>query len=409
MGGAFAAGANSSTFFAQGQKAYNAGQRKEALRLFRKAEAQGMKKASLYYNIGVCSYSLKQYPEAKAAFQEVIVLSKDMAPLAHYNLGLIGMREGNRQEMIAGFETAIATSSDPKIRDMAAAALDENNVRQRAGATPYAGYFEISVGYDDNIELYSDLLGSKGDGDWFTEVFAAGTMPINGGTFRRGTQLFGSMYYQKFADYDEYDLGTVAVGVQYLFDYNGWKIKPGVDYSYTIQDTKSYDQTPSFSIKGRHGFYWDTQIRLSYKISYIDILDSTYDATQGTRNKFRTEIIKKWQKTSVSLRYTLELNSRDSDDLSPTRNTVAVKVRHRFTDQFSGVASVAFRNSSYDNTVAYDRDEDRWKTTLRGIYKIDPIWTVVADYTYSDNEDNQAYARYNYTRSVSALRLERSF
>ena len=409
VGISFAATSNSSTLFQQGQKAFASGQRDKALSLFRQAEAEGMTKASLYYNIGVCTYSLGKYEESKDAFNKVIECNKDMAPLAHYNLGLIGMKEGNRGEMINGFETAMNTSSDPKIRDMAAAALDENNVGVEEKAALYVGYMELSVGYDDNIELYSDLLGSKGDGDWFSEFFAAGTMPINGGTYRKGTQLFGSVYYQKYADYSEYDLGTADVGIQYLFDYKGWQLKPAVEYAYTIQDVKSYDQTPSFSILGKHAFYWDTQVRLSYRLSYIDILDSDYDAIKGTRNRFKAEVIKQWKKTRVSLKYTLELNSRDNDDLSPTRNTIAVKVRHRFTDTFSGVGIVSYRNSSYDNTDQYDRDEDRWKTTLRGTYKLTPIWNVSADYTYSDNDDNPEYERFNYTRSVTALRLERSF
>jgi hypothetical protein len=405
----FAVGATSSSLFQQGQQAFKAGQRGKALSLFKQAEAKGMNKASLYYNIGVCSYSLGEYEQSKKAFNKVIDLNKDMAPLAHYNLGLIAMKEGNRGEMISGFETAMTTSTDSKIRDMAAAALDENEVVAGESSSPYMGYFEVSVGYDDNIELYSGLLGSKDDGDWFTEFFAAATMPIKGGTYKKGTQLFGSVYYQKYADYSEYDLGTADVGVQYLFTYRGWQLKPAVDYAYTIQDVKSYDQTPTFSLQGRHSFYWDTEIRLTYRLSYIDILDSDYDAIEGTRNKFRAEVIKKWQKTSVSLKYTLELNDRDNDDLSPTRNTIAVKVRHRFNDRFSGTGIVSFRNSSYDNTAAYDRDEDRWKTTLRGSYVLTPIWNLTADYTYSDNEDSPEYDRYNYTRNVGALRLERSF
>ena len=405
----FAVAANSSALFAQGQQAFKAGQRDKALSLFRQAEAKGMAKASLYYNIGVCTYSLEKYSESKEAFNKVIELNKDMAPLAHYNLGLIGMKEGNRSAMITGFETAMDTSSDAKIRDMAAAALEENNVALSESGKPYMGFFEVSVGYDDNIELYSDLLGSKGDGDWFSEIFATGVMPIQGGTYQKGAQVYGSVYYQKFIDYDEYDLGTADVGVRYLADYKDWEMKTGVDYAYTIQDVKSYDQTPSFNIQGKHDFYWDTQIRLSYRLSYIDILDSDYDAIEGVRNKFRAEIMKRWKKTSASVKYTLELNNRDSDDLSPTRNTVAVKVRHRFTDRFTGTGIVSYRNSSYDNTAAYDRDEDQWKTTLRGMYQLTPVWNVTADYTYSDNEDNPEYKRYNYTRSVTALRLERSF
>lgn len=368
-----------------------------------------MNKASLYYNIGVSAYSLGKYKQSKQAFLKVIALNKDMAPLAHYNLGLIAMKEGNRPEMIKGFETAMNTSSDAKIRDMAAAALDENNVDVAEATTPYMGYMELSIGYDDNIELYSNLLGTNGDGDWFSEVFAAGTMPIAGDTYQKGAQLFGSLYYQKFTDYSQYDLGTADIGAQYLVDYAGWQLKPAVDYAYTIQDVKSYDQTPSFSIQGKHAFYGDSQIRLSYRLSYIDILDASYDAIKGTRNKFRAEVIKKWRQTRVSVKYTLELNNRKSTDLSPTRNTLALKLQQRFTDKFSGEGLVAFRKSNYDNSAAYDRSEDRWETTLRGRYDLTPLWGLSADYTYINNKDNPEYARYNYTRSVSAVRVERSF
>ena len=409
IGWAFAAGLTNSELFQQGQKAFNAGQQTQALSLFKQAEAKGMNKASLYYNIGVCTYSLKQYPQSKAAFEKVISLNDDMAPLAHYNLGLIAMKENNHQAMVHSFQTAMTTSSDIKIRNLAAAALEKNRVTKPSDSRSYIGFMEVSVGYDDNIELYSDLLGSNGDGDWFTELFTATTIPVVGGTFKQGTQLFGSAYYQKYADYNEYDLGSADIGVQYLFDLGKWHIKPSIDYAYTIQDIKSYDQTPTFSLRGQHPFYWNTQVRLGYRFSYIDILDSDYDAIEGTRNKFQAEIIKKWQQTRISLKYILELNNRDDDDLSPTRNTISAKVQHHFTDHFSATGIVSFRNSNYDNTATYDRDEDRWKTTLRAMYQINPLWSVTADYTYSDNEDNPEYKRYNYTRNVGALRLERSF
>jgi tetratricopeptide (TPR) repeat protein len=152
-----ACGVDASVLFADGERAFAAGDYGEALRLFMAAREAGSTGPSSYYNIGVSQYLLRDYGAAEDTFTALAAEFPAMRELAEYNRGLALRADGNLDEARVAFARA-RTSDDEKIASLADAQLSELGAPLRADAGSWSAYISGGLGYDDNVALLDDLL-----------------------------------------------------------------------------------------------------------------------------------------------------------------------------------------------------------------------------------------------------------
>ena len=88
-----------------------------AIARFKSAEKKGMASANLYYNLGSAYYKIEQYAASKEYFTRVTAYP-DKRALAEFNLGMIAIKQNDKNTALSHFEYAAANSSNKKIVDL---------------------------------------------------------------------------------------------------------------------------------------------------------------------------------------------------------------------------------------------------------------------------------------------------
>ena len=130
--------ADASALFADGERAFAAGDYHEALQSFTAAREAGSAGPSTHYNIAVCQYRLRDYDAAEATFAALAAEFPALRELAEYNRGLALRARGDPAEARVAFERARA-SDDDKIVALADAQLGELGPARTAARTRWNG------------------------------------------------------------------------------------------------------------------------------------------------------------------------------------------------------------------------------------------------------------------------------
>ena len=398
-------GQTASELFNEGQRAFKAGNHEGALTYFLDARNAGMKKSSLYYNLGVCHYSLGQYSEAAVAFK-IIISNLEMAPLAYYNLGLIALKDSDNRTASYWFQKAYETTSNDKLRVLASAALDK--VDEKIGDS-WSRYLSFALGHDDNVEFTTDseTLQTSDKSDFFAEVYGLVIKPVLGGTSSAGPLFSMSGSYLEYFDLDDYDSGNINAGLFYRNTFKGIRLKSGADYTYTLLDGSSFEQVPSASIQGKYLLNASVLLRLRYRLSYLDILDSDYDYLEGWRHQVLAEFRWKCKRLYSTFGYVLELNDRDNEDYSPIRHTVSAGFDLALNHDWKVLLRMSYRKSDYNIDGMSDREEERFIGKAGIGYFLEKGWEIRGEYEHIHNESN--YTAYDYDRNIISLSLARTF
>lgn len=143
--------------FNEANSAFRNGAYDAALAGYSDALANGKNSSRLFYNMGLAHYHLGQYSEARWAYTEA---AKDdrMAALAHYQLGVLANREGDRKSAERWFKRSRANADSPKLRQMSVRALEKIGASQ----PHFEWVFSAGFGHDSNAfrapnTSYTDL------------------------------------------------------------------------------------------------------------------------------------------------------------------------------------------------------------------------------------------------------------
>src|SRR5262245_16338789 len=88
-----------------------------ALDAFEAAAAAGMTGPEVPFSTAACASRLGRWSRAASAFREV-ARTPEMAPLAHYNLGLVALGDGKRDEAARWFAQAERETTDEALRSL---------------------------------------------------------------------------------------------------------------------------------------------------------------------------------------------------------------------------------------------------------------------------------------------------
>ncbi|MEN8141648.1 MAG: tetratricopeptide repeat protein [Thermodesulfobacteriota bacterium] len=398
--------ASAASYFQQGRQAFVQKNYQQAIILFQKAEAAGMERPALVYNLGVSAYKAGDYPLARQSFQKLLAVP-EMAELARYNLGLVALRSKDYQAAAALFRQVAEGSGDAKLQDLAAAGLRRCRAEIETKKSWY-GFVSVGAGYDDNIELYTDLLGASAEDDWFTEIMASGRKEVGPGP--AGLAIFASGFYQRFSSESQYDQGLADIGLSYLAGTRKASLEVRGDYAYTILDGEGLEQTPSLILQGRYLFTAQASLRLKGRRSYVDIQRDDLAYLTGWRDQLLAEFAWQDETLALSTSFGREDNERDSPEFSPLRHSVAIKARlgRRAGLHFSGRGE--YRRSTFA-MIATSGERQEERVTIGGEISC-PLpagWFLDLEHTRVENDANRGYDSYDYSRNISLMRLERLF
>lgn len=393
--------------FQSGMEASKRGAYDQALEHFSAARAAGMAKPALHYNIGVCYYKLEKYQEAEEAFRKTAE-SPAMAALAHYNLGLIFLKKSDTDKAAYWFRRAYEDSKNEKLRLMATNALDRLNGKN--GQDVWAQYASLGLGYDDNVELLAqtETLQTSGQGDFFTEVFGHISGPLGRSQVGSGFHVNMNAYLLHYFDMEDYDIGSVSLGLLYKEKVNTFQLEGGGEYAYTFLDNQSFEQTPTMSLQVKYPLQAiSSLLRFRYRLSYLDILDDDYEYLTGWRHQALAESSWNWSRYSALLEYVLEMNDRDNPDYSPTRHSLTGVFCFRPYEGLQVALEGGYRKSEYDINNSVNRDEERFRADVRVSFYLKKGWEINGEYQYTDNDSN--FEEYNYTSNMVVLSVGRIF
>lgn len=402
--------------YERGNEAFHAGHYQDALSAYLEAQAGGLRKNTLIYNIGVTQYKLRHYKKARRAFEDLLD-DAQMAPLAYYNLGLVALKLENKREARRWFRRTIAQSDNPKLRAAAEAMVARLDGRRKSGKpSPWSGFVTVGGGYDSNVTLRSDseTLVASDQNDYFLELFAYGSGRVAGNR-NRGANLEGSFYYLNYEELNTYNTTSLRLGGSLDQRLDKWRLNSGLHYIYTLLDKDGYTQSAAFSLRGKRRLMRDQQLRLRYELSYIDDLDKRFGFLEGWRHKANATSVWNLDNKRLTIAYQLELNDRKDLDsprfisYSPSRHTLRLRGHIKFTPRYDASLDMRYRYSRYnDPTELADgthktRKENRYRATLDFSRYLKKGRTLTAEYRYTSNASN--FRRYDYHRHEVMLNV----
>lgn len=405
--------------FAAATQAFHKADYAQALTLFLHAREAGMNTPTLHYNLGVTYYRLHRYTEAESEFR-LLLSDRANAPVANYNLGLIALQRGQRDQARAYFTRTRDADAPPQLRNLAVAALARMT---EAPATPRVqGVVSLSAGYDDNVALTpeADLTGVSNRGDSFAEALVAARVQLSG-TADDGVRLDAGGLLRSYQDLNRYNLQAGRVGLSRLMPLDDWAGLAGVSLDTIYLDGQRFQNVGTLTLQATRPLAQGQRLQLRYRASRIDG-GSNYDYVTGWRHRLGAELFIPWQRQQWLLGYELELNNRrdlqqggEFFSQSPRRHAVYAELRVPVSTRLSVNARATYLRSDYSGTDVHPegaalqtgaRKDNQWQTSLQANYRLDPHWQAFARYTHTNNDSNFGSLSYRRNEAQAGVELQ---
>lgn len=392
--------------FEQGFNASRAGNHTAALHAFLEARRAGMDTPALRYNLGVTYYRLGRYAEAEREFQ---ALARDAAwaGLAHYNLALTAQRMGRTSQAVEHFERAYRAADEPKLRTLAATALERLG---RVPEPPRTGaLISLAAGYDSNATLSPDAetVGLSDQHDLFLEALAAASHRLTGGA-AGGSYVHGGLLLRKYVDLDRYDQAGFRAGLSYETVSGRWQNGVGAYVEQIYVEDERLQQAGILELRARRLLAGGAGLRARYQFAHIDG-GRDFGYLDGWQQRLGLETGFSLARSQLRLGYELELNDRSDFaqgaeflSYSPTRHTFAATLAWPDVRGWRTEARAEYRLSRYKDPDRLDggtrvvtREDDRLGVGLRAARAATSAWRPFLDYAYYRNESNVHTHDYN--------------
>ncbi len=379
----------------KGETAFNTGVKyfkqknfQSALKYFKQAKTNGMKKSSLLFNLGVTQYKLKQYQQAAINFKR---LSKDknFRQIAFYNLGLVSQARNQKQSAILWYKKSIKTNSNPKITRLAELKLDnllERNTSQTNSS------ISVSSGYDSNITNAASSSPSNRS-DVYSELFAYTKASLN-----KNISVKGSLYWLNYSSNSSENFMLINAAIDYAYKLNNWMIIPEAGLYSSTLNSSGFQQTLDLKVSAKHKLTKNTSVLLKYRYSNISSQNAAYNYLQGSRHQLRADYKTKFQKGKLRLRYQLEINDRQnlaSANYSPTRHTFRARLQHTLKNKWKLTEELEYRNSLYGVAAGVTRNDNRMRVRFVASKDFAKNWRGGIRFSYTNNNSNITSENYN--------------
>jgi hypothetical protein len=396
-----ACGADASVLFADGERAFAAGEYREALRLFAAARAAGSTGPSGYYNIGVSQYLLREYGAAEATFAMLAAEFPAMRELAEYNRGLALRADDNLDQARVAFARA-RSSTDEKIAALANAQLREIGVPPPAAEPSWSGYLLSGLGYDDNVALLDDLvLPASQSSSPLAEIL--GVLSRDFGA--RPLRIDASGYSVRYPDVGELDQTALRVALTTEKEVGLWALAVGPTLGRSTVDGDGFEELIGADLRLRRAFGAGFEFEARAVFDAIDAGEARFAYLDGSRQQLRLAV-QHLATGRFRAGYDVESNDRADPSVSASRKRWSLVYRWRLSSTWTADAALAYRTSRYSEATV-PRTEDLLELSFAASRELSSGWTLGADYRWSDNDST--VTEFAYEAQRVALSLSRSF
>jgi tetratricopeptide (TPR) repeat protein len=396
-----AAAQDASALFADGERAFVAGEYAEALRLFTAAQEAGSAGPSTSYNIGVCQYRLGDYDAAEVTFATLATEFPAMRELAQYNRGLALKADGDLADARVAFQQA-ASSADEKIVALANAQLGEIGAPLVVEAPSWSGYFSGGLGYDDNVALVDELiLPSSEASSPLAEVLGVLTRDFGSRPLRFDASAY-AVSYPEVRDFDQTALRFALLAEQRI---GSWQLVAGPTLGRSTFDGDGFEELIGADLRLRRGFGDGFTFETRALYDDAGAGDPRFDYLEGSRSLLRLSLE---HSGAGRLRgsYDVEDNDRSDPGVTSSRQRWSVFYQRPLSQLWSVEAGFSHRTSDYDE-ASTPREEKLLELSFAVRRQLSQYWVLNVDYQSFDNDSTVAEFTYDGQRVV--LGLSRSF
>ncbi len=381
-----------------------------AIDYFKQARSQGYNPNTINFNLGVSHFKLKQYPQAETAFRRVLPSPK-LKQLVQYNLGLVKLKQQHKSEARRWFTLA----QDQQVHsqyfsdkiERLAATMNGQSGKRSTSIFQIDGGANIAYGYDSNVTLTT--TGSPSTlSDKFTESFAYLY-------FRMPYANFKLRYYeQNFSTVNQNDYRQLETRLEFPLETGNWIITPGIYYTTSKLNQQDYQSINNAVLEAKYRFADRSSLLFRYNYSDIKIENALYNYLDGSKQRFRAQLISNTALGKLRLRYEYETNDRLNQpadnllntpavDYSPTRHSFRLRLKNSISKSIKIKNELLFRNSLYGPVPSGTREDNR-RQYLLTLYVL-PVsgLEIGVKYLYTTNKSN--FAAEHYTRHITQAYL----
>ena len=396
----------------KGVAAYEAGEYQKALEYFADAIRLGSTEPSLYYDIGVTHYKLKQYAEADEAFKKVAESPK-WESLALYNRALIAYRTNQPElaEQLITISIRLSQSAGLTALNFSLRDRLENNVLVKS---PWSQLVYFGVGYNDNVVLSeAGATAISGKSDAFVDFI---------GNVKRtfSSKKLHFLVQASVRDYtllNEYDQIGLRAGLTKEL------ARPNSSVGmYVENDTlggKNFELISSLEYKRALISTKQNSPEFSYSFSNYSMQDNNYDYLGGIRHRIQLSKKKKLEKGSLKTYLRAEYNDREDEILSgdfysysPLRAGVGAVYTRNLSSRNVFTGSLYVEQSHYldpdsRSGVFKTREDGLAELRLSFAHVTPRRWVYRANYVRTDNTSN--YSEFSYSQNIVSFEILKAF
>lgn len=410
-------------FFSQGIVASKQNKPEEAIEAFKAAQAAGMDKPLLHYNLGVSYFQTGQYEDAKRAFAQLVDNPK-YSPLVNYNLGLIALKNDEISNAEDRFRYSLKTSSDRTLRALSVKALNRLGVqvkskgfRKKGGGRAWYGLVDVSISDDSNVNLDNAdaLLGGSTNRDTVLGVIAKAHTYISGER-KDGIRFDVVTDILKNQTFSARDFSSIHLSLSKETNVEMWPYHVRGFFQQNRFGGNAYSRMLGFEMGAERKLSAMIKFKLRYRYYKRNAADPVFDYIDGDRHQLRGRIY--WGERKHRWRFEYKYQLDNSADLrgnnffrsySNERYTIRITKYFPIVGKFSGKVDVEHRDTNYmgndvlSSGTTYLRHEDRTRASLEFRYMGTRHWDLYFTYRHTDNVSN----RLDNTNEVDTFSYER--
>lgn len=413
----------------QAKQAFRQGQFETALTLYSQAQ-QRAPSSSIQYNLAVCHYKLKQWPQAEALFQQLY----DEDPThekAQLNLALTQTKQGKYAQALEHLDWLSLAAESDRIADIAyknykllAAQATQRPPEQQPPETSTSGdwSFSASLGYgtDDNVfSIVEETPTTIDDNFWETNLSA---IWYSSQDYDNLWSVELSYYASKYDEASDYDVDVISVGVKRNV---GLTDNQRLSFSLVLDETtidgEGYMRAYDFQAANRHKLTGTDTLKYGIRVKKSDELDPRHYGLAGLSSRLFSYYSKSLGDHTLRLRYRLDIDDKNDStgretDSGASTFTSQSASRHTYqgiwdydTTHWATRAYIQYKTSEYDdpNILSDDtvilRSDDKTQLGVQIAYLFNDEVDLEFEWLKTDN--SSTIDSYSYEQTMMTLTL----
>lgn len=412
----------------QAKAAYRQGQYQQALTLYTKAY-QVAPTQTLLYNLAVCHYRLKQWPQAEELFQK-LYHADNSHEKAQLNLALAQAKQGKYKQALKHLDwLSLAAESDLianvafKNYKLVSAEVSSPLIKEPVKSSDSSRWsLAASLGYgsDDNVySVIDDTATRLEDRYWESNLSATW---YNSRKLSNAWGLSSNLFTTHYASESDYDVTALSLGLR-----KNHQLAPLSRLTYRVQLEQTAiggsDYMRSLMLQLAHRYKFSPTNTLTYglRLQQSTELDQEYQGMAGTSYRLYGTYRKSLGDHQIRFKYRFDRDDKnDESEVStePEISTFTSYSANRHTYQVSwsytygaliARAYAQYRTSDYLDAHLFSDGssklrEDRKKMAgLRLNYELSPSWDLELEWTMTKN--SSTIEDYAYDQNILALTL----